>query len=319
MHRRQTLALLATPLLAQAQGSNEPNKPLRLVVAYPAGGGSDFLARQLAPVLGSLLGQVLAIDNRPGADGQIGTDSAAKSAPDGYTLLTGDNGVMVFNPALYRKLPYAVSDFTTVGLMARFPLALAVHPAAGFATGAQWLEQVRKRPGFFSYASPGIGSPHHLAMELVKERTGSFIVHVPYRGTAFAIQDKLAGVFPMGVVDTAAGPPQFRSGKLNPLAVLSGKRIAALLDMPTFAELGVKEVEIAAWQGLFAPKDKPDAVVQRLGAELHKALTQPDLKAWLEDFGLEVTPSDGPALARLIQNEMAFWHALIKARKITAE
>ena len=319
---RRTL-VSALPLLAAVRPAGAadawPSKPIRWVVAYPAGGGSDFLARQLAPALGRALGQTLVIDNRPGAAGIIGSDNAAKSPADGYTLLTGDNGVMVFNSALFRKLPYAVSDFVPVGFMARFPLVLSVNTQSGISSATQWLDLVRKNPGKFSYASPGVGSPHHLAMELIKERTGSFIVHVPYRGTAFATQDMLAGVVPMGVLDTAAALPHFRSGKLKPLAVLSAKRVATLPDVPTFAELGIKDVELAAWQGLFVPKGTPEPIVQRLGAELQKALAVPELKARMEDFGLEVAPSDGAALARHIQRETEFWHALIKARRITAE
>lgn len=312
-------ALACGGLAANAHADSWPAKPVRWVVAYPAGGGSDFLARQLAPQLGKQLGQNLVIDNRPGAAGQIGTDNAAKSPPDGYTLLSGDNGAMVFNSALYRKLPYAVSDFVPVGFMARFPLVLTVTPQSGITSAAQWIELVKKNPGKYSYASPGIGSPHHLAMELIKERTGSFIVHVPYRGTAFATQDMLAGFVPMGVLDTAAALPHFRAGKLKPLAVLSAHRIAALPDVPTFAELGIKDVELAAWQGLFVPKGTPEPIVQRLSAELQKALAVPEVKTRLEDFGLEVAPSDGPALARHIQRETEFWHALIKSRHITAE
>jgi len=313
-------ALAAWSLAAPAARADSwPAKPIRWVVAYPAGGGSDFLARQLAPQLGKQLGQTLVIDNRPGAAGQIGTDNAAKSAPDGYTLLSGDNGVMVFNSALFRKLPYAVSDFVPVGFMARFPLVLSVNAQSGISSAAQWLDLVKKNPGKFSYASPGIGSPHHLAMELIKERSGSFIVHVPYRGTAFATQDMLAGVVPMGVLDTAAALPHFRSGKLKPLAVLSARRVAALPDVPAFAELGIKDVELSAWQGLFVPKGTPEPIVQRLGAELQKALAVPEVKTRLEDFGLEVAPSDGAALARHIQRETEFWHALIKSRHITAE
>lgn len=309
--------LLATPLPASAQAW--PSKPIRWVVAYPAGGGSDFLARQLAPQLQKQLGQPIVIDNRPGAAGSIGTDAAAKSPPDGYTLLTGDNGAMVFNSAMYKKLAYAPSDFTPVGLMARFPLVLAVNPASGFTSATQWLAEVRAKPGFYSYASPGIGSPHHLAMELIKERSRSFIVHVPYRGTAFAIQDVMAGVLPMAIVDTAAGLPQFRAGKLKALAVLSKKRLPSLPDVPTFEELGLTQVDVTAWQGLFVPKGTPEAIVARLTAEMIKAISLPEVKARLENFGLEVAPGDGPALAAFVQQETTTWHALIKERKLAAD
>ena len=315
-----TLALAATllaPLATFAQ--TWPAKPIRWVVAYPAGGGSDFLARQLAPQLGKQLGQTLVIDNRPGAAGIIGTDNAAKSPPDGYTIVTGDNGAMVFHEAMYKKLPYAPSDLTPVGFMARFPLILAVNPNAGFASGAQLLDDLKKNPGKFSYASPGIGSPHHLAMELLKDRTRTFVVHVPYRGTALAVQDVIAGQVPMMVLDTAAGLPQIRSGKVKALAVMSSKRIPSLPDVPTLDELGVKDFEVTAWQGLFVPKGTPPDIVARLSAEMNKAILLPEVKSKLEDFGLEVAPTDGPALASFLQKETSFWHALIKERKLSAE
>lgn len=310
-------ACAALPWLAAAD--TWPAKPIRWVVAYPAGGGSDFLARQLAPQLGRQLGQTLVIDNRPGAAGIIGTDNAAKSPADGYTLLTGDNGAMVFNSALYKKLPYAPADFTPVGFMARFPLLLVVNPNAGFTSATQWLAEVRKHPGRYSYASPGIGSPHHLAMELLKQRSGSFIVHVPYRGTAFSTQDLIAGVVPMGILDTAAGLPHIRAGKLKVLAVLATRRSAALPEVPTFDELGLKGVDVAAWQALFVPKGTPEPIVARLSEEMRKAILVPELKARLEDFGLEVAPGDAAALGRFVQQETQAWHALIRERRLSAE
>lgn len=308
---------LAAPGLAFAD--TWPSKPVRWVVAYPAGGGSDFLARQLAPQLGKQLGQTIVIDNRPGAAGIIGTDNAAKSAPDGYTIVTGDNGAMVFHSAMYKKLPYDPKDLAPVGFMARFPLILAVNPNAGFASGKQLLDDIKKNPGKYSYASPGVGSPHHLAMELLKDRTKSFVVHVPYRGTALAVQDVISGQVPMMVLDTAAGLPQIRGGKVKALAVMSKKRIPSLPDVPTLDELGVKDFEVTAWQGLFVPKGTPADITTRLTAEMTKAITTPEVKAKLEDFGLEVTPSDGPALASFLQKETAFWHALIKERNLSAE
>lgn len=312
-----TLAALAAPSLALAD--TWPAKPIRWVVAYPAGGGSDFLARQLAPQLGKQLGQNLIIDNRPGAAGIIGTDNAAKAAPDGYTIVTGDNGVMVFHSAMYKKLPYDPKDLVPVGFMARFPLILAVNPNAGFTSARQLLDEIRQNPGKYSYASPGIGSPHHLAMELLKDRTKSFVVHVPYRGTAFAVQDVISGQVPMMVLDTAAGLPQIKSGKVKALAVMSRQRIPSLPDVPTLDELGVKDFEVTAWQGLFVPKGTPAPIVSRLTAEMNKAIAVPEVRARLEDFGLEVTPSDGPALAAFLQKENAFWHALIKERGLSAE
>jgi len=319
--RHVNLALAAGALAAfgPARAETWPSKPIRWVVAYPAGGGSDFLARQLAPQLGKQLGQTIIIDNRPGAAGMIGTDNAAKSPPDGYTIVTGDNGAMVFNSAMYKKVPYDPKDLAPVGFMARFPLILAVNPASGFTSAQQLLDTVKKSPGKYSYASPGIGSPHHLAMELLKDRTGSFVVHVPYRGTALAVQDVISGQVPMMVLDTAAGLPQIRGGKVRALAVMSKKRIASLPDVPTLDELGIKGFEVTAWQGLFVPHGTPPEIVARLTQEMHKAITTPEVKARLEEFGLDVAPTDGPALASFVQQETKFWHALIKERKLSAD
>ena len=318
--RRALIAASAAllPFVAHAQAWPAA-KPIRWVVAYPAGGGSDFLARQLAPQLSRQLGQTIVIDNRPGAAGIIGTDNAAKSPPDGYTIVTGDNGAMVFHEAMYKKIPYAPGDLAPVGFMARFPLIVAVHPGAGFSSGKQWLDELKKNPGKFSYASPGIGSPHHLAMELLKDRTQTFVVHVPYRGTALAIQDVISGQVPMMVLDTAAGLPQIRAGKVKALAVMSKKRIPSLPDVPTLDELGIKDFEVTAWQGLFVPKGTPADISGKLTAEMVKAINTPEVKTKLEDFGLEVVPTDGPALNAFLQKETTFWHALIKERKLSAE
>ena len=310
------LALASSQALAQKAF---PAKPLRWIVAYPAGGGQDFLARHLSVQMGRQLGQSIIIENRPGAAGIIGTDAAARAPADGYTLVTGDNGAMVLNTALYKKLPYSPDDFTPLGFMAGFPLILVVNPASPFTSAQQWLAAVKRAPGMYSYASPGAGSPHHLAMELIKERTGSYIVHVPYRGTAMAIQDVMSGQLPMMVVDTAGGLAQIRAGKVRALAVLSPRRIASLPEVPTLAESGVPNFEAVAWQGLFVPRGTPPEIAALLSAEMQKALVAPEVKARLEAFGLQVTPSDGPHLGAFIQRETAFWHKLIRERHLSLD
>jgi len=330
LSRRSLLALAAgavpaAALLPRAAAAADawPTRPIRWIVAYPAAGGSDFLARQLAPQMGRQLGQTVVVDNRPGAAGIIGTEAASKAPGDGYTILTGDNGAMVFHTALYKSLPYNPADFVPLGFMASFPLILVVHPASGFTNAKQWLEAVKRNPGKYSYASPGAGSPHHLAMELLKEHTGSFIVHVPYRGTAAAIQDVMSGQVPMMIVDTAAGLPQIRGGKVKALAVLSRHRLPQLPDVPTLSEVGADRglagFEANAWQGLFAPKGTPPEIADRLAAEMRKAILAPEVKKRLEDFGLEVAPTDGPQLAAFIARETAFWHKLIKDRHLTLD
>jgi tripartite-type tricarboxylate transporter receptor subunit TctC len=317
------LVLLLVPASLESHAQAWPTRPLRWVVAYPAGGGSDFLARQLAPQLSRQLGQPIVIENRPGAAGIIGTDNAAKSPADGYTVLTGDNGAMVFHAAMYRKLPYEPQDLAPVGFMARFPLILAVNPDAGFTSVRQLIDALRQSPGKYSYASPGVGSPHHLAMELFMERTRTSLLHVPYRGTALAVQDVIGGQVPMMVLDTAAGLAQIKGGKLRALAVMSKKRIPSLPDVPTLDEAGqaygLQDFEVTAWQGLFVPRGTPAEIVAKLTVEMNQAITLPEVRARLENFGLEVVPSDGPAMAAFIRGETTFWHALIKARKLSAE
>jgi tripartite-type tricarboxylate transporter receptor subunit TctC len=314
-----------SPEVAYAQ--TWPSKPIRWVVAYPAGGGSDFLARQLAPQLSKQLGQPIVIDNRPGAAGIIGTDNAAKSPADGYTILTGDNGAMVFHTAMYKKVPYDPQDFTPVGLMARFPLILAANTTSGVTSAKQLLDEMKTNPGKLSYASPGAGSPHHLAMELLLDRTKTSVLHVPYRGIAAALPDVIGGQVPIIVIDTAVGLPQIKAGKLKALAVMSKKRVASLPDAPTLDEIGrdlgsnsgLRDFEVTAWQGLFVPKGTPGDIVAKLAAEMNKAITAHDVRSRLEDFGLEIVPTDKAALSAFIQSETKFWHALIKERKLSAE
>jgi tripartite-type tricarboxylate transporter receptor subunit TctC len=313
-----TALSLFLPILASAEDPY-PNKPLRWIVSFPAGGAADFLARTMAAQMGKQMSQSIIVENRPGAAGIIGTEVASKAAPDGYTLLTGDNGAMVFHSAMYKKLPYDPKDFTPVGFMAHFPLILVVNPQAPFQNAKDWLAMVKQNPGKFSYASPGTGSPHHMGMELLKDRTKTAIVHIPYRGTVPAIQDVISGQVPMMIVDTAGGMAQIRAGKVKPLAVLSHKRIASLPDVPTIEELGVKDFQVTGWQALFVPKGTPEPIVKKLSQEMIAALNQPEVKARLTDFGVEPAPSDGPTLAKFIETETKLWHSLIKERRLSAE
>ncbi|MBX3585229.1 MAG: tripartite tricarboxylate transporter substrate binding protein [Ramlibacter sp.] len=314
-----TLTLwLASP--ASAQPGDFPNKPLRWLVGFPAGGGTDFLARTVGQQLSRQLGQPVLIDNKPGAASSIAAETAARSPADGYTLLTGDNAVLVFNPVLYKKLGYDPQrDFAPLGLMARFPLILAVHPGSGITSVQQWIQEVKKAPGQFSYASPGIGTPHHLAMELIKQRLGLFIVHVPYRGAAPAVQDVAGGQVPMMIVESAGGLPMIKAGKLRPLAVVSARRMPVLPDVPTFAELGYKDLEVYAWQGVVVPKATPRAIVDRLSTELQKAVSTPEVRRKLVEFGMEVNPSDATLMTTYMALESALWHPLIRQKGISAD
>lgn len=310
-------ALTAAPAL---YAQDYPSRPLRWVVGYPPGGGSDFLARVIGNELSKSLGQPVVVENQPGAASVLAATSVTRSPPDGYTLFSGDNGSLVYNSALFAKPRYdPVKDFTPVGLMARFPLILVVNSQTPAKTAKELFEAVKAAPGKTNYASPGIGSPHHLAMELLIEKAGLAMNHVPYRGAAPAVQDVLANQLPLMVADAAVGLPQIRSGGLKPLAVFSKTRIAALPDVPTLQELGYSDIEAYAWQGLVTVAGTPAAIQSKLTAELQKALTNPDVSKKLIDFGLEPIPSDGKTLSAYITSESAYWHPLIKARNISLE
>ncbi len=311
-------ALLApwSALFAQAY----PAKPVRWIVPYPAGGGSDFLARTVAAQMEKQLGQPMVVENRPGAATMIGAEAAARSTADGYTLLSGDNGTFVFNTALYKKVPYdPVKDFTPIGLMARFPLIVVANPSTGFKTMKDLVDAAKMQPGKLSYASVGAGSPHHLAMELIKDRTGAYIVHIPYRGAAPAVQDVLGNQLPVMVIDTAVGLQHIRSGKLVALGVLSRQRLASLPNVPTLEEQGIRDTEVYAWQGMVVPAATPREVSARLTAELSRALATPEVSRKLQDFGLEPIPGNSEQMSAYTKSETARWHALIKQRGLTLE
>jgi tripartite-type tricarboxylate transporter receptor subunit TctC len=296
-----------------------PAKQVRWIVPYPPGGGSDFLARTVGARLSQQLGQQFVIDNRPGAATIVGAQELLRAPADGTTVMSADNATLVFNAALYSKLAYDPAQLVPVGLMARFPLILVAHPAAGFKTAKDLVDAARRQPGRYSYASVGPGSPHHLAFELFKERSKTFIVHIPYRGAAPAVQDVLANHVPMMMIDTAVGLPHIRAGRLVPLGVAASKRLAGLPDLPTLAEQEVGDVEVFAWQGMVVPSGTPPETIARLSAELRRALGAPEVAKRLVEFGLEVTPSDPAAMAEYTRSEVARWHALIKQRGLKLE
>ena len=321
--RRRLLAAVAAATLVPSSAvfaQAYPAKPVRWIVPYPAGGGSDFLARTVGAQLEKQLGQPLVIENRPGAATMIGAEAVARSTADGYTVLSGDNGTFVFNTALYKKVPYdPVKDFAPIGLMARFPLIVVANPATGFKTMRELVDAAKKDPGKLSYASAGAGSPHHLAMELIKDRTGAFIVHIPYRGSAPAVQDVLGNQLPVMVIDTAVGLQHIRSGKLVPLGVLSRQRLAALPNVPTLEEQGIRDTEVYAWQGMVVPAATPRDISAKLTAELSRAIATPEVTRKLQEFGLEPIQGNSEQMAGYIKSETARWHALIKQRKLTLD
>ena len=308
------LALPATSAWAQAY----PNKPVRLIVPYAAGGGTDFFARTVGAKLGEQLGQTIIVDNKPGAATIIGAEVAAKSAPDGYTLLIADSTTLAVNPSLYKKLPYdPAKDFSSVTLTARFAMVLVVNPNTSKATTVkEFIEEAKKDPGKISYASVGAGTTHHLTMELFQQRTDIKLIHVPYKGAGPAIQDMVGGQVPVMFVDLAAGGPMIKAGKLRVLAVASPKRIAALPNVPTFAEQGIAQFEAWAWQGLTVPAGTPKEIIAKLNAEYAKVVADPAIRQKLVDAGVEPVTSSPEEMNAYIKSETAKWAQVIKQSDI---
>ena len=316
-------ALLALPLALGASAASAqayPSKPIRWLVPYPAGGGSDFLARTIGQQLSTQIGQPVVVENKPGGNTAIAASDVARAPADGYTMLSADNGTMTFNTALYSKLTYNPDkDLTPVTLMGRFPMILVVGPGSDAKDAKDFIAKAKAAPGKISYGSAGAGSPHHLAMELLKTRTGLHMVHIPYRGAAPALADLAGGQIPVMMVDMAAGAGFIKSGKIRPLAVANDKRLPQLPDVPTFAELGMKGVEAAALVGLVAPAALPADVKATLQNQVAAAIEQPAVKQKLIEFGVEPVGSSSQAYADLLKAENARWHKPIKDLKITLD
>ena len=326
MNRRRASTLLAAATLigpvaaVRAQGAAYPNKPIRWIVPYPAGGGSDFLARTISQQLSTLVAQPVLIDNKPGGNTAIAASEVARAAPDGYTVMSADNGTMVFNTALYSKLSYnPEKDLAPVSLMGMFPMILVAGPSSNAKDAKDFIALAKAKPGAISYGSAGAGSPHHLAMELLKVSAGVHMVHIPYRGAAPALQDLAGGQIAVMMVDLAAGAGFIKSGKIRAPAVANPTRLPQLPDVPTFAELGFRNVEAAAQVGLVAPANTPADVINTLQREVAAAINTPAVRQRLVDFGVEPVGSTPQQYADLIKREVVRWHQLIREQKISLD
>lgn len=313
LSRRAALGagLLALPLPALAQ--SWPTRPVRWVVPYPPGGGSDFLARTIAAAISGPLGQNVLVENRPGGATVIATEGVARSAPDGYTVLSADMTALVINPAGFRRLPYhPINDLKPVATTATFNFVLAVHPGLAARNAAELVALARAQPGRLNFASPGIGSPSHLATERFSRNLNLNLTHVPYRGGAPAVTDLVAGVAQAMFIDYASGAPHFEAGRMRPLAATAPTRMALLPELPTLAESGFPGNDIYSWQGVVAPAGTPDAVVARLGAAIRAAVSDEAVATRLRGIGLTPLPGDAASFAALIQSETAIWGTLIR-------
>ena len=305
------LAQLAAPGVALAQPY--PNRPIRLVVAFPPGGATDVFARIVQGRFSEALGQNIVIENRAGAGGMIGADLVAKAPPDGYTLLIGNIAALAMNVGVYSKMPYdPVKDLAPVLRTVDVSYALVVHPSVPAKTVQEFITYAKANPGKLSYGSAGSGSAPHLATELLKQRAGIDIVHVPYKGGGPMVTDLLGGQIQVGIGDQANLMPQVKAGKLRVLAVGSVRRSPNYPEVPTIAESGLPGFEAGAWQGLAAPAGTPPEVVKRLNETLVKVMQMPDVKERLLGAGLEPVGGSPDDFAQFIRSEIAKWSKVAK-------
>jgi tripartite-type tricarboxylate transporter receptor subunit TctC len=290
-----------------------PSKPVRLIVTFPPGGSSDAAARLVAPKLAERLGQAVVIDNRPGAGGGIGLEAAAKSAPDGHTLVLASAGGLTANPSLYRKLNYdPVKDFLPVVLFGTSPFVLVAHESLPAANARELVALAKSKPGKLSYASGGNGTAMHLSGELLKSTAQVFVVHVPYRGTGPAVLAAMSGETELAVADLASVQQQLKGGRLKALGVMGAKRSSLAPELPTLAETGLPGFESNGWFAVLAPAGTPAPIVARLNAELNTILRSDDMRRQFAVAGLEPLGGTTEELARLMKTETDKWAQVIK-------
>jgi tripartite-type tricarboxylate transporter receptor subunit TctC len=311
----------AAVLLAQASvaSSQYPERPVRVIVTFPAGGGTDIVARMIFQKVAERTGGSYVIDNRGGAGGTIGTEQAAKAPADGYTIVVV-SGSHTINPALYKKLAYdAARDFAPISMLVSGPGVLVVHPSLPARSVKELIAVAKSRPGEILYASPGNGTPPHLAAELFKSMAGVNIVHVPYKGNAQAMTDLIAGQESLSFPTGPSAMPHVQAKRLRALGVTTSKRAAGLPDIPTIAEAGLPGYDASSWYGVLAPAGAPPAIVTKLQSEIHTALRAPDIVDKLLAQGLEPAPNTPDEFARFIAAELAKWNRVIAAAGVKVE
>jgi tripartite-type tricarboxylate transporter receptor subunit TctC len=296
-----------------------PDRPVRVIVTFPAGGGTDIVARMIFQKVAERMGASFVIDNRGGAGGTIGTELAAKAPADGYTIVVV-SGSHTINPALYKKLAYdAVRDFAPVTMLVTGPGVLVVHPSLPARNVKELIAIAKSRPGQLLYASPGNGTPPHLAAELFKSMAGIDIVHVPYKGNAQAMTDLIAGQESLSFPTGPSAMPHVHTKRLRALGVTSAKRATGLPDIPTIAEGGLPGYDASAWYGVLAPAGTPSPIVAKLQSEIQVAMRAPDIVDKLSAQGLEPAPNNADEFARFIAAELAKWSKIIGAAGIKVE
>jgi len=307
----------SAPVFAQ---NNYPNKSIRLIVPFAPGGVTDTSGRLIADQLSRRIGQTIIVENKPGASGNIGAAMVANSDPDGYTLVLGFDGTIVINPHVFASMPLdTLKDLTPIGKIGETILILLAYPKFE----AQTLQEIialSKQPGkVINFGSSGVASPQHIAVELLNQRTGSKLVHVPYKGGGQAMIDVQAGVIPLVFTAVAGGYPYIKSGRLKPVAVSSEKRASSLPDVPTFIESGIKDFVASGWVGIFAPSKTPRPVVDYLNKELNAVLSSPEVIAKLDTLGIEASPGTPEKFSKEIAADFKRYGEVIKTAGIKAE
>jgi len=314
------VAVVLGAFAAPAQAQDFPNRPIKMVVAFPAGGPTDFVARLLADKMKSLIGQSVIIENKPGANAAIGADFVAKSEPDGYTVFFTTMGAVAINPIMRTDLPYdPIKDFAPISLIVNVPEVLVVKPGMPVKTAKDLADYAKARPDGITMASTGVGSPPHLALELYKSASGQKILHVPYRGAAPAVTDVIGGQVDALFADLPVLMPQIEGGKLKPIGAAAKTRAAVLPDVPTLDELGLPGVYADNWYGLFAPAKTPPAVVAKLNATVVAALKSPDIADKLIKSGAQPAPGTPDQLTEHLKSEIARWTTIIKEKGIKSD
>ena len=309
-----------TVFFSSAQAQNYPNKPVRVVVPWPAGGLVDVAARQLSNRMQTMLGQPFVVENKLGAGGNIGADQVAKASADGYSLLF-TTSALTMNTAMRSPMPFdAVKDFERVAMVAYGPLILVVQPSSKITSLQDLINTARTKPGTLSYASAGLGSPAHLTGELLKSRLNLFVVHIPYTGAPAAITDQIAGRIDYQFANAAVALPQIKAGKLRALAVTSQQRMPSIPQIPTMAEAGMKDFEVDQWLGLLAPKGTPPAVVDKLVSEVNKVLLLDDFGQALANAGMNsAKPGKPETFDAFFKQELTQWTKVVKDAGIKLE
>ena len=309
------LLLAYVTVLGSVHAQNYPNRPLRIVVPYPPGGGTDVVARTLAQKMNELMGQPVIVDNRAGANGIIGSDVVAKAAPDGYTVLI-TTATHAINPALYTKLPYGPDDHAPVTVLAEYPFVITVHPSLPVKNIREFVAFAKSRPGQLTFASSGNGSGPHLGMALFSDMAGIDVVHVPYKGAGQAMTDLLSGQVPIFLNNFLAGAQMIKAGRLRALAVTSRKRSNAAPDVPTVSESGVPGYVVSGWYAMMAPGATPTPVLRALHEGAVKSLKSKEVSGRLANEGAEIIANTPQEFAAFLKSESQKWTTVIRKAKV---